>query len=66
MASSVTFVVRGGEMANTIIKNGLRIMGRQYRVEAFVEARPDTICGACSGWGHGEHNCAFPGMPRCA
>ena len=63
---SVTFVVRGQEMADLIIRKGLRVLGKHYQAEAFIEVRPDTICGACSGWGHSEHNCAFPQMPRCA
>ena len=63
---SVTFVVRGQEMADLIIRKGLRILGKHYQTEAFIEVRPDTICGACRGWGHGKHNCAFPQMPRCA
>ena len=50
----------------TIIREGIRICGRHYRVEAFIEARPDSTSGACSGWGHGEHCCAFPNNPRCA
>ena len=62
----VTFMVRGQEMADLIIRRGLRILEKHYQAEAFIEVRPDTICGACSGWGHGEHNCAFPQMPRCA
>lgn len=64
--SSVTFVVRGQPMADRFIRSGARAAGKHYQVEAFVEARPDTICGICSGWGHGEHNCSFPNMPRCA
>ena len=64
--ASVTFVVRGQQMADRIIRGGLRVLGKHYRAEAFIEVRPDSICGACSGWGHGEHNCAFPQMPRCA
>ena len=64
--SSVTFVVRCQGTAERLIKSGLRVLGKQYQVEAFIEARPDTICGACSGWGHGEHNCAFFETPKCA
>ena len=64
--SSVTFVGRGQPMADHIIRSGIRVLGRQYQVETFIEARPDTICSACSGWGHGEHKCAFSSMPRCA
>ena len=64
--SSVTFVVRSQLMADKIIKNGVRAAGRHYQVETFVEVRPDSICSSCSGWGHGEHNCASPTTPRCA
>ena len=62
---SVTFVVRGQPMADKFIKSGARATGKYYQVEAFVEARPDMICGVCSGWGHGEHNCFFPNTPKC-
>ena len=48
-ASSATFVVRGEKMANRIIREGIRICGRHYRVEAFIEARLDSMCGACCG-----------------
>ena len=64
--SSVTFIVRGQPMADRIIKSRIRAVGRHYQVEAFVEARPNSICGACSGWGHGEYNCTFSSTPRCA
>ena len=49
-----------------MIWDGIRILNRHYRVEAFVEAGPDTICGTCGGWGRGEHSCAPPKHPRCA
>ena len=64
--SSVTFVVRCQGTAERLIISGLKVLGKQYKVEAFIEARPDTICGACSGWGHGEHNFAFFETPKCA
>lgn len=51
-------------MADWIIRDGLRILG-YHRVEAFHEAQADSICGICSGWGHGEHNCASPNPPVC-
>lgn len=54
------------KLADRIIWDGIRILNRHYRVEAFIVARPDTICGVCSGWEHGEHSCAFPKHPRCA
>ena len=64
--ASVTFVVRSQAMADHITKNGLQVLGRNYKVEHFIEVRPDTICVVCSGWGHGEHNCTFPQFPKCA
>ena len=51
------------ERKDGLIRTGLHLLGRHYQVEAFVEARPDTLCGACR---HGEHNCASPKMARCA
>ena len=48
-ASSVTFVVRGEEVAGRLVKNGLRIMGRLYQVELYEEARPDAMCANCCG-----------------
>lgn len=65
-ASSVTFVIRGNDMAAKFIKSGVRICGRIHETVEFVELGPDTQCQACSGWGHLESNCAFPGNPRCS
>ena len=50
-ASSVTFVVRG---------QMIRILGRHHHVEAFVEARPAAVCGACRGWRRGEPTAPCP------
>ena len=66
VALLIIFMAKGEKLANRIIWDGFRILNRHYRVETFIEARPDTICGVCSGWGHGEHSCAFPKHPRCA
>ena len=65
-ASSITFVVRGEGVANRLIKNGLRIIGKIYQVEAYEEARPDAMCGTCCGWGHVEAQCAPAKKPKCA
>ena len=62
----MTFMAKEEKLADRIIWDGIRILNRHYRVEAFIVARPDTICGVCSGWEHGEHSCAFPKHPRCA
>ena len=64
--SSVTFVVRGEEVASKLVKNGLRIMGRLYQVELYEEARPDAMCANCCGWGHIEAQCNHRREPRCA
>lgn len=59
-----SFIVKGEQVADRTIRGGLRILSRHHRVEAVQEARAGSICGICSGWGHGEHNCAFPKFPR--
>ena len=63
-ASSITFVVRGEGVANRLIKNGLRIIGKIYQVEAYEEARPDAMCRTCCGWGHVEAQCAPAKKPK--
>lgn len=42
-ASSVTFAVKEEEMANRIIKNRVRIMGRIYQVKVYQEAGPHAM-----------------------
>ena len=66
VASSVTFAVKGDEMARRILKDGVMLLGLHYRVERYLEARPDAMCGICCGWGHIEATCAYPTLPRCA
>ena len=46
----VTFVVRGQQMADRIIRTGFRVLCKHYQAEAFIEVRPDSICRACSRW----------------
>lgn len=65
VASSVTLAVQGEEMARQILRDGVRLFGRYYRVEEYLEARPDAMCGVCFGWGHIEATCASPTHPRC-
>jgi hypothetical protein len=65
-ASSVTFAVKGSDVANRLRKNGVKICGRMHEVEAYVEIAPDSLCTGCSGWGHIESNCPLPLNTRCA
>ena len=53
-------------MADKVIRHGVQAVGHHYQVEAFIEVRSDSICGACSGWGHGKYNCASTTALQCA
>jgi len=64
-ASLVGFAVKGSKMAEKVLKGGLRAAGVKYNVERFVNARPDSFCGVCSRWGHGEAKCGSLKMPAC-
>jgi len=37
----------------------------KYDVERFVNAGPDSFCGVCSRWGHGEVKCGSLKVPAC-
>lgn len=65
-ASSVRFAVSGEKASSQIVKSGLRLAGRHYRVEAYEEARPDALCGRCCRWGHIEAYCNRDSPVRCA
>lgn len=65
-ASSVTFVVKGEEVASRLVSNSLRAMGKLHQVENYDEARPDAMCGNCCGWGHIETQCVHWRKPKCA
>jgi len=62
-SSSVTFAVRGDAEAKRLVKEGIRVCGKKMEVDWYVEAKPDTQCKVCSGWGHIEEKFASP--PRC-
>jgi len=64
-ASSVVFAVKGNEMAERVLKGGLRAAGVNYDVEKFMTAGPDSFCGVCSRWGHIEAKCGSLGMLAC-
>ena len=58
MASSVTFAVVEEETFKRPRKNGLRLLGRRYEIEAFEDARSDAMCGRCSGWDYITTRCS--------
>jgi len=64
-ASLVVFAVKGSEMAEKVLKGGLRAAGIKYDVEKFVNAGPDSFCGVCSRWGHVDAKCGSLKMPVC-
>jgi hypothetical protein len=45
------------------IKQGIKASGVWYRVEAFMNAGPDSRCQLCCGWGHLENKCGS--KPKC-
>ena len=65
-AFSVVAAVLGEATFGRLCKGGVRLLGRRYEVDAFVEARrPDAFCSRCSGWKHIAPHCLAAG-PRCA
>jgi hypothetical protein len=37
----------------------------KYDVQIFINAGPDSFCGVCSRWGHGEGKSGALKMPAC-
>jgi len=64
-ASMVVFAVKGSKMAEKVLKGGLRAAGVKYDVEKFINARPDSLCGVRSRWGHVEAKSGSLKMPAC-
>jgi len=64
-ASSVVFAVKGSDMAERVLKGGLRAAGIKYDVEKFMNAGPDSFCGVGSRWGHVDVECGSLKMPVC-
>jgi hypothetical protein len=62
-ASSVVFVVKGSRLVQSLIKKGIKAAGVWYRVEAFMNAGPDSRCEHCCGWGHIDNKCGS--KPKC-
>jgi len=44
-ASSVVFIVRGKKVAQRVVSNGEIAAGVRYKVEAYTNAGPDSLCG---------------------
>ena len=62
-ASSVVFVVKGSKVAQNLIKKGIKAAGVWHRVEAFMNAGPDSRCDLCCGWGDTENKSGK--KPKC-
>jgi hypothetical protein len=62
-ASSLVFIVMGNKVTQSLIKKGIKVAGVWYRVEAFMNAGPDSRCELCCGWGHIEDKCG--NKPKC-
>ena len=64
-ASSVSFVVKRETVGLRLIRQDIMVNGRVYRVDRYLDALPDSLCGNCSTWVRIEAQCAFPKSPRC-
>ena len=62
-ASSVVFVVKGGNVAQSIVKKGIKVAGVWYRVQTYTSEGPGSKCELCCGWGHIENKCGS--KPEC-
>jgi len=61
--ASVVFVVKGSKIAQSLVKNGIKVVGVWYRVETYTNEGPDSRCELCCGWGHIENMCSS--KPKC-
>jgi hypothetical protein len=53
-ASSVDFMVKGKQVAQQQVSNGVTAAGVRYEVEPYRNAGPDSLCQLCCEWGHTE------------
>jgi hypothetical protein len=61
--SSVVFFVKGSMPAQSLIKKGIKAAGMWYRVKTYMNARPESRCELCCGWGYMENKCGS--KPKC-
>lgn len=56
-ASWVVFMVKGKMVGQSVVSNGVTASGKQYKVEPYTSAGPDSLCEYCCRWGHIESKC---------
>ena len=64
-SSTAVAAVLREEVFNQLCKRGIRLPVGQYKVDAFKEERPDTLCLQCGVWGHVTPHCEAKD-PKCA
>ena len=57
VAASVTFAIRGEDAARRAMMEGIRILGRFYRVEEYLEAKCNTPMTWPAGWAVSDVAC---------
>ena len=62
-ASLVVFFVKGHNVAQSVVNNGIKAAGVWYQVKTYPNAGPDSKWELCSGWGLIENTCA--NKPKC-
>ena len=63
--STVVLTVHNSEVAARLIKNGVQMRGRCYKVMDFVVCGARSLCGNCGKWGHARIRCPTPLAPAC-
>ena len=53
----VMFHVVDRKTAARLLTRGAWVAGRKYKVEPYLQAAPDALCGRCAQWGHIEPMC---------
>jgi hypothetical protein len=64
-SSSVTFAVKGEAAVKKMVREGVRVCGLRYKVELYLEERPESQCSNCARWRHIKSNCNTPSAARC-
>jgi len=57
-ASSVVIVVKGNQVAQRLVKKGIKMVRVWYRDEIYTNVGPDSRSELCCGWGHIEIKCS--------
>jgi hypothetical protein len=63
--STVVLTMKDREVAQNIVKHGIRLAGREHRGEEFFRDGLDSQCTLCHRWGHTLNKCDQT-LPTCA